>query len=420
MFLPNVALIMLLVIKNSNCFNFHDFISLTAARKIALEEVHSSNTTSHNITAFNFTNDQSIIKLPTYANINKIPVIGILTSPKDGFNLTQVDANYIYWINSGGAEVIPISSNSTEAEIDLILTKVNGLVIPERYEPLINNTEPIVQYLIKKIIQINNDNAKTTLPCLGIGSGANLILATIANDFNIIDYIDASYNVMRNVKTVVSPTDINLLKHFDGRTYDSLLNNNATAHVIKEAVDPEKFLNNTALINAIKVTGISSNDIGKSYISMFEARDNIPIYGVLPHLEKIPWEKDIDIDRQLSYNSNSITISQKILNYFINQCRKNENTINTKTDTVELVDIKIHKPFKRNGRFYYYFGIDSNKTNINGLKFIQPENLKILENIPIENKILFSFKESGKDRNGNEIRERSNLRQTYISVSMKP
>jgi hypothetical protein len=364
----------------ATAFNFQDFISLAMPKKL---DLGGTNNTSENIT-------DSTIKLPKYDHINKVPVIGVLTHPMDDFNLTAIEANYIYWLNSGGADLIAISSNSTREEIDYLFDNINGVVIPDRYEPLDLQSEPIIQYLITKVIETNK---KSYMPLMGIGSAANLIIATIANDFNLFDYIEDSYNVMRNVKPAISPLEITLLKHFDGRTYDSYINQNTTVHFVKDGINPENFLNNSLLNTTLKLTGISTNPSNKSYVSMFEGLNGLPIYGLIHHPEKMPWEKDID-PNSLSYTSHSITISQKLLNFFVNQCRKNPNMLGSK---IEFINPKEFLPLKRQGRYYFYFGIDSGSKN--GLRFVQPENLKVLENIPIKN---------------------HNLRQnTYISVSMK-
>jgi hypothetical protein len=427
-FLPNVVFFVITNLYNVvNGFNFHDFISLGTREKITIPQNETTlnattvlipfNNTNINTTVVNYSLNDTYVEHKNWIvmnNMNLTTIIGVLTDPKDSFNLTAVDANYIYWLNSGAAEVLPIFSNSTNQEIDMLLSKINGIIIPDRYEPLLINNDPTVKYLIQKIIE-KNTKENTYLPLLGIGSGANLLLATIGNDFNMIDYIQDSYNVMRNVEIVTDP--VNLLSNFDWLSYTFINSNPTTAHFVKEGISPDKIANNTALNDLIKVTGTSSNHKNMTYISMFEGK-SIPIYGMLFHPEKMPWDKNEDKEHKLIYNSYSTIISQNFLNFLVFECKKNENRF-LKEDKLELINIKEHKPFKRNGRYYFYFGVDN--ANINKLKYIQAENLKILENIPMnDNKILFSFKESGKDRNGNEIKPVKNLRQTFFSVSMKP
>ena len=323
---------------------------------------------------------------PIIKNIhNSIPIVGIYTSPSIEFNFTKIDSNYIFWLSSGGAELVPISSQSSKSEIDSILNNINAVLIPN-IDNLKNYEDPIASYLVNKII---STNVKSYLPLLALGSGANLLLSILENN-NITNYIDIPNVSMANITTVIeNNTFANSLLY--GKESEILVNASLPIYV-NEAVKIREFEKSKNISNLLRITAVIQND----YVSMYEGI-GVPSYGILFNPEKIPWEKEIN--PKLTYNLDSILVSQKILNFFINHARRNNNLASK--DFVKI-NFREKKPIMtRDGRYYYFLSNENeNESNkiVKRINFLNPDDFKnkvLSDMIAINEK--FSFQQVIKD-----------------------
>lgn len=58
------------------------------------------------------------------------PVFGILAQPVETPNVTIILSSYVKWLESAGARVVPIRYGSPDCEIDFLLQRINGLLLP--------------------------------------------------------------------------------------------------------------------------------------------------------------------------------------------------------------------------------------------------------------------------------------------------
>jgi hypothetical protein len=65
----------------------------------------------------------SVLNVPTPA-----PVIGVLSQP--GGTGEYIAASYVKWVEAGGAQVVPVFSDSSEDELSTMFSKLNGLLVP--------------------------------------------------------------------------------------------------------------------------------------------------------------------------------------------------------------------------------------------------------------------------------------------------
>jgi len=77
--------------------------------------------------------------LETNKDLNKKPVIGILSQtledsmlsdPRYEGKISYIAANYVKWIESAGARVVPITSEESNESVIYKLQKLDGVVLP--------------------------------------------------------------------------------------------------------------------------------------------------------------------------------------------------------------------------------------------------------------------------------------------------
>jgi hypothetical protein len=280
--------------------------------------------------------------------INKTPTLALVSFFSEELNKTIIDSNIVYWLKSGGANLIIIDQNFPDSKIEKLTKYVNAFVLQD-YSTLqgsLSNYEKFVGKLTNKLIEINHpmNNKqmlhKNFLPLFGIGTGANLIQTAVANTTNILKTYKNMKFSNQKVELLGQLKKIRWISHFDKRDYVSFINKTSTFYSSNDFVDYKFYLKNINLRRHLKITGLSKDKNGDNFVAMFEG-NKIPFYGISFNPEKIIWKKfpenysssnnkedkkDKEINLNVPIKTNEvITITQKFLNFIINTARKNKN-----------------------------------------------------------------------------------------------
>lgn len=249
---------------------------------------------------------------------NDRPIIGILshrsyTSFYPPSEYSFIASSYVKFLESSGAQVVPIHYDSPEEELKMMLDKINGLLIPggSAIETFIAG-----KYLLNLAIEKNLKG--TYFPVWGTCLGHETIIIGIANDSNIMSKYNA-HNV--RLKLILrSPKKSKLYNSFDRDLVEYIQNEEVLYFSNDYALDIEVFNKNKMLKDFFIITSTVINNEGIEFISSIEGK-YLPIYGVQYHPEKSPyeWSKNLDINR----NPKAMRLSQNYGNFFVNEAKKN-------------------------------------------------------------------------------------------------
>jgi len=324
---------------------------------------NNNNNVTNNLTNVTFHNASQYkqnIKFWTLIT-HKIPVICILVTYYYDSNIklqkARIHSSYVNWIESGGAMVMPLFANK-KYEIET-LSNCSGLLIQNEINKSKTNLSDIYESQVKTIyqnIKKLNDNG-FFIPILAIGTGAHILQAIEADTIEILFNYSSINPIMRQIELVESDVRrIRMLHYFDGRDVKNLIKMNITAYYNKYSVSPDSYLKLKKLKNTFKVIALArvNNYANKKFVAMFEAY-RYPIYGIEFDPARYIYNRlDDNSDSILPYTNEAITISQKILNFFVKE---------SFTSLYKKVDKGIYSQKSNKLRSKLFDGVNTNTNN---------------------------------------------------------
>ena len=221
------------------------------------------------------------------------PIIGLFAQPSSSFSgscngsCQYITANYVKYLESAGARVIPINFYATNEELDIIFNGVNGFLFPGGGVTL----PPSAQYVYDKVIKANDAGDFT--PLWGTCMGFQWLLMATTRDINILDPKDGvqfdAYNISMNLEFDNTLRDSRLFSKAGEQILHILRNEDVTMNVHHYGIYPEHFKNNSVINGFYRLLSINQDRLGVSFVSTMEAY-NYPIYGTQWHPEKNVFE----------------------------------------------------------------------------------------------------------------------------------
>jgi len=264
--------------------------------------------------------------------VTNCPIIGILVKNiKKGSGLPSdfklyVEHKYVNFAMAGGGRVVPIDPNNI-SEIDDRIRRVNGILIPDGDDLLIQNNQ-LTNYSIavKRILQyvITQNDVGLNTPLLAIGNGFDAINIVIAHNFtnlftpcpNCFDfntYLD--FTLKASYSRIYSNENAFLL-------HSCHKHNLAYFYKISNIISSQNFNNDINLVHFFNI--LSNSNTSSSPQIMFPSSlesKKYPIYLTRflpesPIFDYIP-------ERNMNRSEEAIRFGLNIANYFVNEARKN-------------------------------------------------------------------------------------------------
>lgn len=264
-----------------------------------------------------------------------IPIIGILTQVfRDYKRITKdrhfhMSASYVKWIESAGAQVLPILLNQDDSYYERVFRQTNGLLFPGGDNLLDPNKNTPMMYAAKKLYKmaVDANNQGNYYPiwgtCLGLellsvlSSNKNVLENCLANDMSLtMDFRDRG--------RMFAPTSFNGLIEVDYskaiiealKTKNLTYNHHhfcLTLRGLKEA-NLDKFY---------KPLAFSKDKSGIEFIAAFEAL-NYPFFAVQFHPEKPPFEFIVKkSQKNMPHSRDAIAVSRYFADFFVTSAQLN-------------------------------------------------------------------------------------------------
>ena len=271
------------------------------------------------------------------------PVIGIYgnsypDNDENKGNQTYYTGSIIRFLESFGAEILPIHQWYNESFIDDILNKTNGILFFGGLRNLNKNNN-----WEKKALYIINKGKNSSLPIWGICQGFELIVSLIANDFNILKSGYNDFGIYHNIFNISNNTRIFSL--FDDKSIDILLNENSTLYYHQKGFDKNDFLNNKDLSKEFIISSLSKDKNEKIFVNSIESSNKSEnIFGIQFHNDYIIYDRSKN--SSLNNHKSAVKIVTLLNSFIVETARKNKN-----------------KFPKENREIYNFFDLYSNKTN---------------------------------------------------------
>jgi len=265
----------------------------------------------------------------THQEINDTPVIGVFTRNDEEFDLDVIASSYVKWLESAGAQVIPIHSQiDDDEELEALFRNINGVLFPGGDDTLTSSVKKI--WRMAKEANENGDHFPIWGTCLGFEFMLQLeseigeaILETdvystedISMHLEFTEYglteskMFAGQLPYANVRSIAATEPVTYNYHHDGIT-------------------PDNFLADRGLTDMFEITSVNfdeQNDL--PFVSSMEARDIdlYPFYGVQWHPEKNPFEFCKTCKKKdINHSSDAIYVTEAMADVFIREAKKSSH-----------------------------------------------------------------------------------------------
>lgn len=211
-------------------------------------------------------------------SINSRPIIGIVTqkvtkkfTPMVAIaHDTYIASSYVKYIESAGAQVVPILSTYPKKKVMYILKRINGVLFPGGDAPLDDSGyAKVTKWIFEKAKQMNDDGIY--FPLWGISLGFEVLSVLGSGDQleNILSDFDAE-NVAAPIIFEVEAFRSRMFVDFDMNVIRAMMFSNITYQMHGKGISSLVYDNNDNLKRFFKVLGSCKDRQGKTFISIIE------------------------------------------------------------------------------------------------------------------------------------------------------
>ncbi|KAL4453960.1 hypothetical protein ABPG74_003843 [Tetrahymena malaccensis] len=265
---------------------------------------------------------------------NSRPFIGIYTAPSTyskfpGLNYSYIAASYVKFVESAGAQAVPIPYDATLEYLDTLFSKINGILFPggsveftfdDSVDKIFSRN---ANYLIQKAK--NATDQGDFFPIWGTCQGFELI-HYIESGFNST-VLKSGYNDTTSHPTKKIDNSSKLFEKMPAFLKNHMKNFPYAYYHHDKGVIPQSYVEIPKLSQNYRYTSMGYTDSHREFIATFEAI-NYPIFGTQFHPEKNAFEWKIEAARDFK----STLVSQYFANFFVQQAKQNFHSFNGTSD----------------------------------------------------------------------------------------
>lgn len=266
------------------------------------------------------------------------PVIGVLTEVlRDYLRFTNthhlfIASSYVKWLESAGAQVVPILLNQNESYYETMFKQTNGLLFPGGDNLLDPNKDTPMMVAAKKMYKLAveaNDNGDF-YPIWGTCLGLEL-LSVLSSNKNMLEdcsAVDTTLPLQFATRgkmfapSCYPDTCPSNNPDFSNKIIDLLRKEGLTYNYHHKCLTDEG-LRRANLDKFYRPLAYSNDKNNNKFIAIFEAI-KYPFYGVQFHPEKPPFEFAIGkTQKNVPHSRKAIAVSRYFADFFVGQAQLN-------------------------------------------------------------------------------------------------
>lgn len=268
--------------------------------------------------------------------VNNRPTVGVLAMEILGQkmlvevpwseNKDYFGSSFVKLLDAAGARAVPIKEDITKKDLNILLHKINGVIIPGGDADIGDSG---YERISKQIINHSKKMAKKniTFPVLGICRGAQMMMIAEADKDFLVETDSLNYSIPLDFTD--EARESRLFGHAPQGLFDALGTKAITFNAHKAGIPTVNFYNNTKLMETFRAISTNYDRNGTQFISTFEGR-HAPLYGLQWHPEKslFVFNPVLAVDHSII----SIIAAQYISNFFVSETRKNPNSFRDRAE----------------------------------------------------------------------------------------
>jgi gamma-glutamyl-gamma-aminobutyrate hydrolase PuuD len=286
------------------------------------------------------------------------PVVGIVTNPKpyDSDNTTEslIYYNYVVWLESYGLKTVPILYDYSKRDLDILLSKVNGVLFQGGYRSLRKNGlfENQSEYIMNKATELHKPIWFT---CQGFELLFFLLTGQDKSVLSLSDSMDLNLPIEIDNNNIKSSKMFSFVPQ---ETLQSSSNIPSTAHFHGLSVRPSAMDKWPALKEILIVTSYGTGNDKLKFINSVESKDfnKNKYFAVQFHPEKIGFSKS---GTEIKYNNiYSLALNHSIgLSFYNELVREKDMSKASFSDDDQKkwgVFLSSEYAMQKDSRFYWY------------------------------------------------------------------
>eukprot|EP01116_Phalansterium_solitarium_P004814 TRINITY_DN1597_c0_g1_i1.p1 TRINITY_DN1597_c0_g1~~TRINITY_DN1597_c0_g1_i1.p1 ORF type:complete len:320 (+),score=84.04 TRINITY_DN1597_c0_g1_i1:885-1844(+) len=271
-----------------------------------------------------------LIVCASCSGLNDRPIIGIVSQPTPSylsqFGASYVVADYVKWVESSGARVVPIFYDADPAELKLQMSYINGLLFTGGGLNLTAGVPyfDVARTLIEQAMSFND--AGDYFPVWGTCQGFQLLSISGAGyNSSVLQAGFDSVNLALSLNFTASAPGSRLLSAAVANgVYDVFRTEAVTQNLHVDGVDPQLYTSNPQLAASYDLLAWNLDRKGRPFGSMIEGR-RYPFYATQFHPERNIFEWDLQ-ETALSHTYDAIFAMQYLGRFFANEARKSNHS----------------------------------------------------------------------------------------------
>lgn len=237
-----------------------------------------------------------------------------------GVSPQYLAASYVKFVESAGAQVVPIFNNLTTADYTELFSSLNGVLFPGGGANLHSSgyfraAEAFFQ------MAVTANSRGDVFPVWGTCLGFEALTVLIAGE-DLLETFSAENTSMYLNFTVDALRASRLFGNLPGELIQALTTKPITFNNHRAGITPKAFDLNSKLREGFHILSTNMDLDGKEFVSTFEGRD-FPFYGIQWHTEKntFEWTRK----EAISHDPDAIAVTQYMANFFVNEARRSQH-----------------------------------------------------------------------------------------------
>jgi len=258
------------------------------------------------------------------------PIFGIISIPSDfaqypADQWSYFPTSYAKFIESGGAQVVPIQYDLPRDNLTALLNSVNGVLFPgggSNFTDEEGNLTPIAEtlkYVVEFVIDQNIVQGKY-YPLWGTCLGFEAIAMIIAGNFSLLSKCELCIDVSKN--NFLNPNYSSRLFANLPQDLNEKLSYANLSHFSEEyKLDIAAFENSPSLKSLFTPISYTYDAAGVKYISAYESH-SMPIYATQFHQEGSTYGWG---GKTTNHGIDAVRLQQYLSNFLVSEALKNSN-----------------------------------------------------------------------------------------------
>lgn len=247
---------------------------------------------------------------------NERPIIGVVSEKVANSTRSYIAASYVKYLESAGARVVPVLSNSTDAQIEYLFKSLNGILFPGGGVSTADSGYANVGAEMFRLAKEANQNGDY-FPLWGTCLGFELLGVLQAGSTSVLGHVDAE-NLTLALDFTADGHSSRLFSLFSPEALKWISSEKLTLNAHTRSITMETFNSNAKLNTFFTALSTNKDRHGVEFVSSMEAKD-FPFYAVQWHPEKNGFEWGITA--ATDHSEHAVAIMQMTADFFVEEAR---------------------------------------------------------------------------------------------------